>query len=52
MKLNEDFRINWKTLEIEMIDPLFNYVYNVGIYANQDKLFNFIGVRPNTVKTY
>jgi len=35
LKYGKDFKINWNTLEIELMNPLFNYVYYVGIYANQ-----------------
>jgi hypothetical protein len=55
-KLEEgkDYRIEWKKLRVEMIQPLFNYVYNIGIYAKQDELFDAIEkkVTDNTVKTF
>lgn len=46
IKANTDYRINWKTMEIEMINPLFNYVYNIGIYVDQKLLYKFIGSKP------
>jgi hypothetical protein len=45
-----DYRINWRTLELEMIHPYFNYVYNVGIYANQKYLKEYVELSKRKVK--
>lgn len=53
LKRGNDYKINWKTLEVEMILPLFNYVYYIGIYADQDKLIKLVGVEnSNNIKTF
>lgn len=35
----KDYKINWNTLEIEMIYPYSNYVYNIAIYADMNLLY-------------
>jgi len=41
MKFKKDFDINWKTKEIVLLNPLFNYSYHIGCYANQATLFEW-----------
>lgn len=36
IELEKDYKINWKDISIEMLNPYFNYIYYIGIYADQE----------------
>jgi hypothetical protein len=36
----KDYNINWSEMQIEMIHPYSNYVYNIAIYADMNLLYN------------
>jgi hypothetical protein len=50
MIYDRDYKFNWKTKEIEMILPLFNYTYNVAIYADQNRLLKYMDTKKEVVK--
>jgi len=42
IEYNKEFKFNWETKEIILLNPYLNYVYNLGIYVDQAKLHDYI----------
>jgi len=41
LEFGKDFLVDWKNKKIILVNPLFNYNYHVGCYANQATLFEW-----------
>lgn len=44
----KDYTVDWETYTINILNPRFNFVYGVGIYADTKVLFNMVNPEVNT----